>query len=224
MQDYIQKKDPKVITFNQQVVAIRPDGPGMQVTVMGSDGKSANIKYDSVISTLPLTCLRSLDIYKCDMSPLQANALRELDYGPSIKIGIKFKTAWWATAKDKDGNPINVVGGQSYTDRPIRTVVYPSYSFSDPPSSPKTTVLIASYCWTDDAERLGSLIATGKQQFDQQLLTLTIRDLADVHNLDYDWLFSQIENPQRDVFAWDWNHDPLTQGTVYDFDRVYRWG
>ena len=186
----------------------------MRVTVVGNDDKSVDITYGSVISTLPLTCLRSMDIYNCGMTPMQSNALRGLDYGPAIKIGIKFKTAWWVTAMDKEGKPINIVGGQSYTDRPLRTIVYPSYSFSDPVPTETTTVLIASYCWTYDAERLGALIGTGETQYDRQLLTLAIRDLAAVHNVDYDWLYMQVDDLEKDVFAWDWNHNPLSQGSV----------
>ncbi|KAG2741258.1 hypothetical protein P692DRAFT_201894116 [Suillus brevipes Sb2] len=32
---------------------------------------------------------------QADLSPKQSNALRTLNYGPSVKIGMQFRTAWW---------------------------------------------------------------------------------------------------------------------------------
>ena len=101
-------------------------------------------QFTHVISTIPLPVLRTIDL---SAAGLQSNALRELNYGPSIKVGIQFK-AWWFTK-------FQIIGGQSYTDRLIRTIVYPS--FGDVQDE-KTTTLIASYCWTEDASRMGALI------------------------------------------------------------------
>ncbi|KAF4575442.1 hypothetical protein EYR40_004818 [Pleurotus pulmonarius] len=134
----------------------------------------------------------------------QTNALRQLTYGPSIKVGIKFRTAWWSTMKDKDGNPLDIVGGQSATDRPSRTIVYPSQGLPKTPS----TVLIASYCWTSDAERLGALIDTRAEGYDNQLKELVLRDLAVVHNLDISVLEGEFEN----MHAWDWSQSRWTMG------------
>ena len=48
---------------------------------------------------------------------------------------------------DRDGNDFNIVGGQSFTDLPIRTGFYPSYGvYSATPSM----TLVASYRWTYD--------------------------------------------------------------------------
>jgi len=162
-------------------------------------------KYEHVISTVPLTTLRTLDIDNARLNFRQKTALRILQYGPAIKVGVKFKTAWW-TDKSK------IVGGQSFTDRSIRTVVYPSYP---------TTVLIASYCWTHDAIRLGALINSGEDAA-TRLKDLVLRDLAAVHGLEVDFLKDQyVEH-----FAFDWTHDPLTQGAYAffgpgEFSTVY---
>jgi len=164
-------------------------------------------KYSHVISTLPLPVLRTIDLSGSKLDILQENALRQLQYGPSIKIGILFTEAWWTTGVDKNGDPFNIVGGQSYTDLPIRTVVYPSYgAYTDEASK----TLIASYCWTNDAERLGSLIGTGAQNYDDQLEALVLNNLALVHNVTYDYLKSRL----LQVHSWDWNHDPLTMGIL----------
>ncbi|KAF9560294.1 amine oxidase [Agrocybe pediades] len=167
-------------------------------------------KYSHVISTLPLPVLRTIDLSGSKLSLIQENGLRQCQYGPSIKIGMLFSEPWWTTGNDKDGEPIKIVGGQSYTDLPIRTVVYPSYgAYTDEPSR----TLIASYCWTNDAERLGSLIGTGAPTYEAQLETLVLNNLALVHNVTYDYLKSRLWS----MHSWDWNHDPLTMGAFAFF-------
>lgn len=133
---------------------------------------------------------------------MQENALRTLNYGPSVKIGVQFRTAWWTTGTDLSGRPLNIVGGQTYTDSLLRTVVYPS--FGDVQAG-KTTSLIASYCWTEDATRLGAMI----DKDDVALLELVLKELADIHNVSIDFLRGQVINWK----GWSWSHDPYTMGT-----------
>lgn len=137
---------------------------------------------------------------------MQSNALRTLNYGPrpSVKIGMQFRTAWWTTGKDLSGNPVNIVGGQTYTDRPLRTVVYPSFGSVQ---AGTTTTLIASYCWTEDATRLGALI--GKD--DATLVQLVLKELADLHNVD----INDLRNQLIEYKGWSWSHDPYTMGQYH---------
>ncbi|KAG8869335.1 hypothetical protein FRB97_001345 [Tulasnella sp. 331] len=169
-------------------------------TTCEKDGtlKTEKKEYDHVISTIPLPTLRTLDIDNAGLSFKQRNALRLLQYGPSIKVGVKFTKAWW--------NGIEIKGGQSYSDRCIRTVVYPSY----PKAEDSSPVLIASYCWTHDAVRMGALINAGKEA-DMRLKDLVLRDLANIHNLKYD----DLNGMYIEHFAFDWTHDPLTQGKCW---------
>jgi len=157
--------------------------------------------YGHVISTIPLPVLRSIDLKKANLSLMHANAIRQLNYGPAIKIGMQFRTAWWTKANDKDGQSLNIVGGQSYTDSPLRTVVYPS--FGDVKAG-KTTTLIASYCWTEDAERLAALINSEPNALTETVL----RELAGIHNVTIDFLRGQL----IDAFSWSWSLDPYTMG------------
>ena len=197
MADYILSKNPNAIMFEKTVTGIAKVDGGMEVT---TDDKDVH-KFSHVISTLPLPVLRTFDLRKAGLSPMQTNALRDLNYGPSIKIGLQFKRAWWTLDKDKSGRPLNIIGGQTYTDRPLRTVVYPS--FGDVMAG-KTTTLIASYCWTEDATQLGSLI--GKD--DERLKALVLRELAEIHNVEVNDLYKEL----IDLFAWDWTHNPYTMG------------
>jgi monoamine oxidase len=96
-----------------------------------------------VISTIPLPVLRTIDLTEAGLNPMQSNALRQLNYGPSVKLGMQFKTAWWTLADNSKGERLNIIGGQTYTDSHLRTVVYPSFGDAE---ARKTTTLIASYC------------------------------------------------------------------------------
>jgi len=204
MSTYLGKQSPNFITFNSRVnyIGVGSDG-GMEV---GVDGTTTPQKFSHVISTIPLPVLRTIDLTNAGLSPMQANALRQLNYGPSVKIGMQFRTAWWTVGNDKQGNPLNIIGGQTYTDRPLRTVVYPSFGDVN---AGKTTTLIASYCWTEDSTRLGALINN-----DHKFLSkLVLKELADIHNVDLDYLTNQF----MDMKAWSWSHDPYTMGAFAFF-------
>lgn len=160
--------------------------------------------YGHVISTLPLTVLRTIDLKDAGLNVMQSNALRALDYGPSIKIAILFKSDWWY-------QKLGIIGGQSFTDLPIRTIVYPSYGVDSPTPS---KVLIASYSWTTDASRLGALASEGQRDV---LKELVLRNLADAHygvngnqDVDYDFLV----NEYKDMHVKDWNVDENAMGTL----------
>lgn len=209
MENYISRGNSNVIQFNTRVTAIsqRADGAGMMVTATKNGMPGVQYHYPHVISTLPLPFLRSTNMASAGLSPMQANALRELNYGPAIKIGMQFKTAWWTLAKDKNGTPLNIVGGQSFTDQMLRMVVYPSFGHV---REGETTMLIASYCWTEDASRFGALISNnarfpGENEF---LRNLVLRELAAIHNAEEDFLHEQ----SIDTMAWSWEHDPYTMG------------
>lgn len=165
-------EDPAVSLFHGDETP-----PGL-VQVRLHDGRLK--LYDHVINTATLPCLRAMDITSAKLSPAQSTALRELQYGPSTKIGVEFKTAWWedACTMKKYGKYGPIVGGQSSTDRMIRTVVYPSYGVK---SGRKSTVLVVSYTWTADAIQWSSLL--GKES-EEQLRNIEVRDLAAVHGFD----------------------------------------
>ncbi|KAG8869334.1 hypothetical protein FRB97_001344, partial [Tulasnella sp. 331] len=110
-----------------------------------------NKEDDHVISSIPLTTLCTLDMDKARLNFKQENALWLLQCGPFIKVGVKFTKAWW--------NGIEIKGGQSYSDRCIPIVVYPSY----PTVKKSSTVLINSYHWVHDAVRMGTLINAGEE-------------------------------------------------------------
>lgn len=113
----------------------------MKLTIMGHP-EFLDREYSHVISTVPLPCLRMIDIGGCGLTHKQHHAIRSLKQTASLKIGIKFKTRWW----QHDSRFAKQVGGESCTDRAIRKVVYPSYGLDDAPELPG--VLIAAYIWS----------------------------------------------------------------------------
>ena len=87
--------------------------------------------------------------------------------------------------------------------------MYPSYPAGATPGNVSNT-LIVTYCWTQDAERMGALInrdGTGQPE----LIDLIFRNLAAVHNVSVEWLRGFWKD--GDYFAWDWARDPLTMGS-----------
>jgi monoamine oxidase len=101
--------EDKQARLNTRVTAIslRDDGkPGLSVTFKRNEAGSINETFGAVISTVPLSALNLIDMSGCKISRnfAQYSAIRELRYGPSIKIAIQFESNWW----DKKG----IVGGQ----------------------------------------------------------------------------------------------------------------
>ena len=92
--------------------------------------------FSHVINTASLGALQGMDLTDLDLGFDFTSAVRMINYDDAMKVGIKFKTRWWQNLSQP------IFGGQSTTDLPIRTVVYPSYGI-DVEDAPGW--LIASY-------------------------------------------------------------------------------
>jgi monoamine oxidase len=79
---------------------------GLNVSV---EGELKPRFYTHVISTVPLACLRMVDMEECKLSYALREALRGLHYKPSVKVGIRFQRRWW----EED---LGHFGGVSKTD------------------------------------------------------------------------------------------------------------
>ena len=87
--------------------------------------------------------------------------------------------------------------------------MYPSYPKDAKPEE-ISKVLIVSYAWTQDAERLGALM-NGDGTAKPELIEMVFRDLAAVHGVTVEWLEQFYTD--GDYFAWNWYQDPLTMGS-----------
>ena len=113
-----------------------PRFPFMEVNVSGKGPEY----FTHVVSTSSFANLRTIDTDGVHMTYKQRQAIRTLNYGPSVKVAIQFKTRWWEQCGLKQ------FGGSSYTDRQSRVVVYPSYGLGQGGSG----VLMVTYNWCID--------------------------------------------------------------------------
>jgi len=157
--------------------------------------------YSHVLSTVPLSCLRCINLADAALSYDQHVAIRSLGYDSSVKVGIKFRTHWWR----KCGlNQPTVAYG--LTDGLIGLCVYPSYGLDDPTDSPG--VMIASYILSQDARRMGALCQGKGTKVEARLIDLVLFDLAKLHNVTYD----ELEEEMLDHYAHDWYRDENAMG------------
>ena len=140
-------------------------------------------------------------------------AIRNLGYGASCKVGIRFKKLWWRQA------PFNIKGGVAKTDLPIRACVYPSYNLEDDPNEPG--VLLCSYTWSQEAQRMGTLIHRESPKYEDELKETLIDNLARLHTIrgenDYRGVRDVIEQSWETHFAYDWYDDANTTGAFAYF-------
>ena len=114
----LSKEAQEATQFQSPVTAISQDTKNNSLTI-SINGTRSPQSYAAIISTVPLPRLSLMDLTGVNINSNygQWSAIRELQYGPSIKIGIKFKTPWWETEL-----PQPIHGGQSFTDLPVRTM------------------------------------------------------------------------------------------------------
>lgn len=199
---------------NRQVAKITNDRKGGQLTLTINsvkDGKtllSEDRSYFTVFNSTTLGALQRMDLSQADLNYGTKQAIRSLNYGASCKVGMKFKTGWWMK------EPYNIKqGGLGKTDLPLRVCVYPSYNVDDPVDKPM--VLLCSYSWAQDAQRLGGLINPNSPQGEDQLKELMLENLARLHAPtpeEYPKLLKQLQDEYITHYAYDWYHDPNMLG------------
>lgn len=110
MTNFIESYSPGSLHLNTRVTGLRTVGGDEVFGITVLVGEETRT-FQHAISTIPLPVFRTLDLDDERLFNVQqTNALRQLSYGPSVKIGMKFKSQWWAE------NGLDIVGGQSYTD------------------------------------------------------------------------------------------------------------
>jgi monoamine oxidase len=171
-------------------------------------------EYAAVINTTTLGALQKIDLTGMELPYGMKSAIRILRYDTSTKVGIKFKTMWW---KEKEFDI--TLGGVAKTDLPIRVCVYPSYNIDD--TGPG--VLLASYTWGQDSERIAAHVSTNSPTGDKGLKELMIYNLARLHTvtidksgLPYEERFQKNKQTISDNWithhAWDWSKDEFACG------------
>ncbi|MGA7730810.1 MAG: flavin monoamine oxidase family protein [Chloroflexia bacterium] len=131
------------IRFGAKMVAIDQSPTEVTVHYQTATGRYS-LTGDYAIITVPFPVLRHVEVLK-PFSPAKRRAIRQLHYDASAKILLQFRRRFW---EEDDG----IFGGGSVTDLPIRVTYYPDHG-----RETGRGVLLASYTWSEDAQRWGSL-------------------------------------------------------------------
>ena len=131
------------IRFGAKMVAI--DQSPQDVTIhYRTRGGQFSETGDYAILTVPFPLLRHVEMLKPFSRPKQ-RSIRQLHYDASAKILFQCRRRFW---EEDEG----IYGGGTMTDLPIRTIYYPDHG-----RETGRGVLLASYTWSEDAQRWGSL-------------------------------------------------------------------
>ena len=209
-----------------------PDNVKIGVTIQGKDGEEKEKEYEAVFNSAPLGAMQRMDLRGLNLNWGTKQAIRSLGYGASCKVGIKFRYRWWV-----EEECLSITqGGSGMTDLPIRNCVYPSYNLTKADASTrqekKPGVLLCSYTWSQEAQRIGTLIKKGADpKCEKELRALLIDNLARLHSnesIKYEKIYKIIDDAYITHFAYDWYTDPGTTGAFAyfgpgQFTAMYPW-
>ena len=148
------------IRFGARMTTIEPMESGVTIHYQTVGGR-ARVTGDYAIVTVPFPVLRHVEV-TAPFSMAKRRAIRQLRYDASAKIFLQFRRRFW---EEDEG----IVGGGTVTDLPIRNVFYPEHG-----RETGRGVMLASYTWSEDAQRWGSL-------GDDERLAQALEDLAVIH-------------------------------------------
>jgi monoamine oxidase len=146
------------IRFGARLIAVEQRDTSVTVHYQTAAGRAAETG-DYAILTVPFPVLRHVEVSPA-FTRAKQRAIRQLHYDASAKILFQFRRRFW---EEDDG----IYGGGTITDLPIRSVWYPDHG-----RPTGRGVLLASYTWSEDAQRWGSLSPTDR--VGQALENLTV--------------------------------------------------
>jgi len=145
---------------------------------------------DYAIITAPFPVLRHVEVLK-PFSRAKQRAIRQLHYDASAKILFQCRRRFW---EEDDG----IFGGGTITDLPIRNLYYPDHG-----RETGRGVILASYTWSEDAQRWGSLSPDDR-------IKQALEDVAQIH--------PQILKEFEVGASWMWHDDEFAGGAFALFD------
>ena len=177
------------IRFGARMVAMDQSPEGVTIHYQTPNGRFQE-SGDYAIVTAPFPVLRHIEALK-PFSRAKQRAIRELHYDASAKILFQCRRRFW---EQDDG----IFGGGTITDLPVRNVYYPDHG-----RETGRGVILASYTWSEDAQRWGSL--SPADRIDQAL-----EDVAQIH--------PQILQEFEVGASHMWHHDEFAGGAFALFD------
>ena len=219
------KKKPE---FYKQVVAINAQNLTVQtkdeqadrpyelnpvnLTIQQKNDVTETREYFAVFNSTTLGALQRMDLKKAGLLYGTKQAIRSLGYGASCKVGMKFRTRWWTRLFG-----INKAG-VGKTDLPLRVCVYPSYNIDDPED--ESAVLLCSYTWAQDAQRIGTLITENSPEGETELKKVLFHNLALLHANEkhpYEEMMELLAKEYITHHAYDWYADNDMSGAFAYF-------
>ena len=131
------------IRYGARMVAI-DQTPTKAVIHYQTVGGRFELRADYAIVTVPFPVLRHVEVLK-PFSRAKQRAIRQLHYDASAKIFFQSRRRFWETDE-------GIHGGGTVTDLAIRNLFYTNYG-----KETRRGILLASYTWSEDAQRWGSL-------------------------------------------------------------------
>ncbi|PCE24727.1 flavin monoamine oxidase family protein [Burkholderia ubonensis] len=139
-----------VVHTRTRVTKLEESADGAIIHYDQGDGTQSNTAtFDRVFVTLSNSALRFLDT-PSTWAASKYEAIRMLKMTNATKIALGFKTRFW---EQKGPYSDGMKGGQSDTDLPVRSIVYPSFGIGEPGPA----YLLGSYCWQNDADKFSHL-------------------------------------------------------------------
>lgn len=129
----------------------------------GSTEREKSDEFDFVICAIPFPSLRRIEI-KPQFTVNKMLAINEMNYETANKVLLYLRNRFWETG----GTSKKILGGKSVTDLPLNSIYYPSdhakpvngkygkWTSKQGVSSNEPGVLVASYNWCQEAQRLGN--------------------------------------------------------------------
>jgi monoamine oxidase len=148
------------------------------------------VRGDYAIITVPFPVLRHVEVLK-PFSRAKQRAIRQLHYDASAKIFFQTRRRFWETDE-------GIFGGGTVTDLAIRNLFYTNYG-----KDTGRGILLASYTWSEDAQRWGSLAP-------HERIEQAIENVAVIH--------PQIKDEFEAGASHMWHDDPFAGGAFALFD------
>jgi monoamine oxidase len=177
------------IRFGAKMIAMDQSPENVTIHYQTAAGEFAETG-DYAIITVPFPVLRHVEVLK-PFTRAKQRAIRQLHYDASAKILFQCKRRFW---EEDDG----IFGGGTLTDLPIRNLYYPDHG-----RETGRGIILASYTWSEDAQRWGSL------KPDDRIIQ-ALDDVAEIH--------PQITKEFEVGASWMWHDDEFAGGAFALFD------
>jgi monoamine oxidase len=177
------------IRFGAKMIAIDQSPDDVTIHYQTPAGRSSE-SGDYAIITTPFPVLRHVEVLK-PFSRTKQRAIRQLHYDASAKILFQCRRRFW---EEDEG----IFGGGTLTDLPIRNLYYPDHG-----RETGRGILLASYTWSEDAQRWGSLKPEDR-------IVQALDDVAEIH--------PQIVQEFEVGASWMWHDDEFAGGAFALFD------